>query len=164
MPSFQASKFLPPGFSADEAASYDDRTAVTIHATGASNACPSCGVISHRVHSRYHRRLADLPMAGRHVVLMLQARRFRCEAVRCVRRIFTRCGAAIRMRHRSHPDCRAIHRTLRRKHPQALGAAHRSARSYRPLPRARPGRPAGGEFCAPLEHAGQQRHPVARRS
>jgi transposase len=89
MPSFHASKFLAPGFAADEAASDDDRAVVTIHATGASSACPSCGAISDRVHSRYHRRLADLPMAGRRIVLMLEARRFRCAAVRCARRIFT---------------------------------------------------------------------------
>ena len=41
------------------------------------------------VHSRYPRRLADLPMAGRRVVLMLHARRFRCDAICCARRIFT---------------------------------------------------------------------------
>ena len=89
MPSFHASKLLPPELVADEAASDDDCTVFAIHATGASSACPSCGAISNRVHNRYHRRLADLPMAGRRVVLMLQARRFRCDAVRCARRIFT---------------------------------------------------------------------------
>jgi transposase len=89
MPSFHASKLLPPGFAADEAASTDDRTVVTIHGTSAISVCPSCGVISQRIHSRYHRRLADLPMAGRRAVLVLQARRFRCDAVQCARRIFT---------------------------------------------------------------------------
>ena len=67
----------------------DDSTAVTIRGTSAISACPSCGAVSDRVHSRYPRRLADLPIAGRRVVLVLQARRFRCGAVRCARRIFT---------------------------------------------------------------------------
>ncbi len=53
------------------------------------SACPSCGLISQRIYSLYDRRLADLPMAGRRVVLVLQARRFRCDAVQCARRIFT---------------------------------------------------------------------------
>ena len=53
------------------------------------SACPSCGLISQRIYSLYDRRLADLPMAGRRVVLVLQARRFRCDAVQCTRRIFT---------------------------------------------------------------------------
>ena len=55
----------------------------------ANSSCPSCCAVSDRVHSRYPRRLADLPIAGRRAVLMLQARRFRCEAVLCERRIFT---------------------------------------------------------------------------
>ena len=55
----------------------------------ANSLCPSCGAVSNRVHSQYPRRLADLPIAGRRAVLMLQARRFRCEAVLCERRIFT---------------------------------------------------------------------------
>jgi transposase len=89
MPSFPDSKLLPPGFSADDAASNDDGAVVTIHGTNAISACPSCGVISDRIHSRYHRRLADLPTAGRRLALVLQARRFRCEAAQCARRIFT---------------------------------------------------------------------------
>ena len=57
-----------------------------------------------------------------------------------------------------------LHRTLQRQHPQALGASHGSTRSDCPLFGTRPWRSAGGEFRAPLEHAGQQRHPVARRA
>ena len=43
---------------------------------------------SRRVHSRYERRLADLPMAGKPVRLVVAARRFFCDAVACGRRIF----------------------------------------------------------------------------
>ena len=59
---------------------------------------------------------------------------------------------------------RAAHlrRTLQRQHPQALGASHCSARSDCPLFGAYPWRSAGGGFRTPLEHTGQQRHPVAR--
>ena len=89
MLSFHASKLLPPGFLADEAVHYDDLVVVAIHGTSAIGACPSCGVASQRIHSQYDRRLADLPVAGRRVVLMLQARRFRCDAAQCARRIFT---------------------------------------------------------------------------
>ena len=89
MPSFHASELVPPGFSADSALSDEDGVAVTIRATSASSPCPSCGVVSARVHSRYNRRLADLPIVGRRVVLTLKARRFRCEAVLCRRRIFS---------------------------------------------------------------------------
>ena len=42
-----------------------------------------------RIHSRYLRRVTDLPMAGRPVRLVVVARRFHCGAVLCGRRIFT---------------------------------------------------------------------------
>ncbi|MET8763591.1 transposase family protein [Lentzea sp. NPDC004782] len=38
-------------------------------AKASANACSSCGVAAHRVHSRYHRRVADVPVAGLPVVL-----------------------------------------------------------------------------------------------
>ena len=84
-----ASELLPRGFAAVDALSNGDSNVITIRAKGAISACPCCGVLSDRVHSRYLRRLADLPIAGRRVVLMLLARRFRCDAVLCTRRIFT---------------------------------------------------------------------------
>lgn len=39
--------------------------------------CPGCDRPSARVHSRYHRTLADLPSHGRPVRIILVARRFR---------------------------------------------------------------------------------------
>ena len=89
MQSLHASELLPPGFSAVDASSDGDSTIITIRATSAVSACPSCGAISDRVHSRYSRRVADLPIAGQRVVLVLHARRFCCDALRCARRIFT---------------------------------------------------------------------------
>ena len=53
-----------------------------------ASVCPRCGTRSERVHSRYHRRLADLAIAGRPVRLMVLARPFYCNAVLCGRRVF----------------------------------------------------------------------------
>ncbi|WP_176591545.1 ISL3 family transposase [Sphingobium sp. EM0848] len=50
--------------------------------------CPSCDVKAAAVHSHYSRRLGDLPLAGRSVRLVLNARRFRCRTANCARRIF----------------------------------------------------------------------------
>jgi transposase len=50
--------------------------------------CPNCCRPSTRVHSRYHRTLADLPSHGRPVRITLAARRFRCATVSCATRIF----------------------------------------------------------------------------
>jgi transposase len=81
MQSLRASESLPPGFSAIDALSDGDGAVITVRAMEANSSCPSCGVVSGRVHSRYPRRVADLPIAGRRVVLALHARRFRCDAV-----------------------------------------------------------------------------------
>ncbi len=39
-------------------------------------ACPACGVVSRRVHSRYERRLSDTAIAGRETLIHLRVRRF----------------------------------------------------------------------------------------
>jgi hypothetical protein len=50
--------------------------------------CPGCGHSSDRVHSRYTRKLTDLPWYGRRVQLHLRSRRFFCRASECPRKIF----------------------------------------------------------------------------
>src|SRR6266700_2382417 len=51
--------------------------------------CPECQQPSARIHSRYQRFVADLPCAGRHVLLMLTVRKFVCSSPSCPRKIFT---------------------------------------------------------------------------
>jgi transposase len=49
----------------------------------AQAACPRCGQLSGRVHSRYARRLHDVPAGGRDVVIWLTVRRFFCGNPGC---------------------------------------------------------------------------------
>jgi transposase len=51
--------------------------------------CPQCHQPSTRIHGRYQRTVADLPCAGRTVILALTLRKFVCTAPDCPRRIFT---------------------------------------------------------------------------
>jgi transposase len=51
-------------------------------------ACPLCGEASRSGHSRYLRRLQDLPWQGVSVQLCLTVGRFRCRNVLCPRKIF----------------------------------------------------------------------------
>lgn len=62
-----------------------------VHARGASAAvrCPACASPSSSVHSRYTRSLADFPAHGSRLTIKLAARRFRCRAATCHRKIFT---------------------------------------------------------------------------
>ncbi|MER7764319.1 ISL3 family transposase [Streptomyces sp. NPDC097619] len=50
--------------------------------------CPDCTSVGTRVHSTYRRRLADRPLGGRRVVLILLVRRFFCGNGACSRRTF----------------------------------------------------------------------------
>jgi len=50
--------------------------------------CPRCHRPSPAVHSRYQRRVADLPCDGRAVTLVIYARRFFCRAPDCPQRTF----------------------------------------------------------------------------
>ena len=85
---FHLSSLIPPGFAVVSAASTEGATAIVVRSTASSSRCPGCSTPSRRVHSRYQRRVADLPLAGQSVVLQTMVRRFWCEAVRCGRRIF----------------------------------------------------------------------------
>src|SRR5262245_26234048 len=51
--------------------------------------CPLCGRASTRVHSRYVRRVADLPWHGVAFRLQLHVRRFFCAQRECARQVFT---------------------------------------------------------------------------
>ncbi|WP_159104090.1 ISL3 family transposase [Streptomyces sp. CdTB01] len=64
--------------------------------------CPSCGCPGRRVHSRYRRRLAERPVAGRPLVISLWVRRFFCEQAGCRRRTFVEQVPDLSERYRRH--------------------------------------------------------------
>ncbi len=61
---------------------------VTVAACAYAAVCPLCRRSSRSVHSRYERRLRDLPSHGVAVQLKLRVRRFRCRTAGCPRKIF----------------------------------------------------------------------------
>jgi transposase len=50
--------------------------------------CPECHQLSARIHGRYQRTIADLPCAGRNVLLLLSVRKFVCSNQSCSHKIF----------------------------------------------------------------------------
>lgn len=76
-----------------------------VDADGSS--CWSSGTPARRVHSRYERTLADLPVAGQPVALRLRVRRFFCDWRTCSVRTFAEQVQGLTTRHaqRSSP-CR----------------------------------------------------------
>src|SRR6202453_3347141 len=83
------SSLVPSGFVVESAYYQGNKAIIAVRASGSVGLCPSCGTVSRRVHSRYRRRVTDLPLSGRIVQLLVIARRFRCDAVLCRRQIFT---------------------------------------------------------------------------
>ena len=68
----------------------DDRQIVrlNVRSTAPSCVCPCCGQSSRRVHSKYERKLKDLPWQGFSVQIMWSTRRFFCDTDECSRKIF----------------------------------------------------------------------------
>ena len=56
--------------------------------TRSNAACPDCGTASFHVHSSHPRTLADLPWAGRRILLHLHLHRFFCDNLVCPRTTF----------------------------------------------------------------------------
>ena len=61
---------------------------IVVRSVATSGSCSVCGSSSVRVHSRYERKLNDLPIGGRCVQLIARVRRFCCDIASCPRRIF----------------------------------------------------------------------------
>jgi transposase len=70
-----------------------------VKSTTPTATCPLCGHSSARPHSRYVRRLADLPSHDRPVRLRLEVRRFFCANAACRRRIFAERLPAVAAAH-----------------------------------------------------------------
>lgn len=65
------------------------RLVMVLRAAGEAGCCPMCRQQSRRIHSRYKRRLKDLPWEGIPVQVELGVRRFFCSAGNCGQQIFT---------------------------------------------------------------------------
>lgn len=83
------SSMVPPGFAVVSASTGADGTTILIRSRLRESHCPSCGTLSYRIHSRYCRRIGDLPLAGQAVKLVATVCRFRFKAVGCGQSIFT---------------------------------------------------------------------------
>jgi transposase len=66
-----------------------DTLTLGIATTNPNVSCPVCGHETWRVHSRYDRHLAEEPVFGHRVCLLMTVRRFFCSGPGCPRRIFT---------------------------------------------------------------------------
>ncbi len=85
---FRLSDLIPAELNEEAMHHSADVIVVAAHGQSRDCRCPERGKISHRVHSRYPRMIADLPCAGRNIEPHLTVRRFVCSANQCRRKIF----------------------------------------------------------------------------
>ena len=82
--------FALPGFRVvDVSVEPDGGRRVLVETVAAEDGCPSCGVLSSRVHERALVRVADLPHGSVPLRLWVRKRRYRCVEDECERRSFT---------------------------------------------------------------------------
>src|SRR5213080_2298090 len=86
----EVSPFLPlsEGLSIERVTASAHELLVQVLSSSPKACCPLCGAQAWRIHSRYTRRVADLPCVGQHVTLLLTARKFFCPNPTCLRKIF----------------------------------------------------------------------------
>ena len=80
--------FALPGFVVEHVSTAPPTLLIDARARTPEAVCPDCHAPSARVHSRYTRRLRDLPIAEHPVSLRLHVRRFRCPTPTCPRQTF----------------------------------------------------------------------------
>ena len=66
-----------------------DRIVVSGRLASIEAGCPECGTLSRSCHSCYVRTLADLPIGGRAMAILLTVRRFHCASPGCRRMTFS---------------------------------------------------------------------------
>lgn len=77
-----------PGLSIENVTIANGIMVIQAHSQTLRSACPACAQVSSRLHSRYQRKLADLPWSGRLVRLIVQVCRFFCTSASCPRKTF----------------------------------------------------------------------------
>jgi hypothetical protein len=82
----------------------DAGTVVRLRArtTAVAGMCPRCGGASRRVHAWHVRRLTDLPVAGRSLVIELRLRRLICQVPACSQRTFRQQVPELALRYARH--------------------------------------------------------------
>ncbi|HEY6405870.1 MAG TPA: ISL3 family transposase, partial [Ktedonobacteraceae bacterium] len=80
---------FPAGITIDSIDPSANELVIRIACDVPSMPCPECHQPSARIHSSYQRMVADVPCAGRNMILALTVRKFVCGMSTCPRKIFT---------------------------------------------------------------------------
>ncbi|MCE7052286.1 ISL3 family transposase [Streptomyces purpurascens] len=73
----------------------DDNLMIDAAGCGPPGTCPQCQHPAARIHSRYWRQVAGLPVGGHRMIVRLRVRRFFCDQGQCRRRTFVEQVASL---------------------------------------------------------------------
>jgi len=79
---------FPVGLKLTACSRQEGMLCVSVLSVQPTSPCPLCGTPTSHIHSRYQRKLADLPSAGQPVRFLLSVRKFFCDVPSCPRKIF----------------------------------------------------------------------------
>jgi len=106
-----------------EELAYEGQTLfLTVRRSRKAMPCPDCGNVSMKVHSRYHRTLADVSLMDYEVRLRVHVRRFFCTNAECARITFAESFADLAV-----PHARRTNRQASRLRAMAKELGGRSA-------------------------------------
>jgi transposase len=103
---------LPNGLAVTEIEMIDEVLTLTAVSVQMRACCPLCGVCASHVHSRYIRRLTDLPCGGQHVCLLVCVRKFFCQVSTCARKIFAERRPTLLLANAFHHDAFPCRETI----------------------------------------------------
>jgi transposase len=81
-------KFYPEDIEITSINETSDRIVVEVKSRTKSQKCPSCGCESNQYHSTYKRKISDLPILGRSVLLIVTAYKYSCNNIDCNQKVF----------------------------------------------------------------------------
>jgi len=90
----------PDALRLDHVAVEEDVIVFHVATTAQTAACPACGCLSARIHSRYRRTLQDLPWQGNTVRFLLTVPKFFCDNPECRWKVFAQRIDGIAQRYR----------------------------------------------------------------
>ncbi len=88
-----------PDLQLEEITSEGQTLFLTVSSSRHTAVCPECAQEEVKIHSRYHRTLADISLMDYAVVLRVQVRRFFCSNVACARKTFAEPFADLTVAH-----------------------------------------------------------------
>lgn len=76
-------QFFPESLQITDISDMQDKIVIRMMSQTTESACPCCGVVSKRYHGTYIRKVQDLPMIGKAVMLQIKAYEYICDEPDC---------------------------------------------------------------------------------